>query len=104
MTTAQLIPLRTARDRLIELLHLGEPYPLQDLPLGNQNLMVALNIPAQIEITQSQPDVLYQLYYEEALVGRGQTSGAWLKQGDNGQWLQRTPERTWRPRTRSGGG
>jgi hypothetical protein len=52
---------RDARDRLIDLLGLGETYPLRDVPVRDERLTVAFNQPAQIPIEHSQRGVLYQL-------------------------------------------
>ncbi|MCP4699277.1 MAG: hypothetical protein GY862_20880 [Gammaproteobacteria bacterium] len=61
------IQLRHARDRLIDLLGLGQTYPLQDLAVSEQ-LTVAISTPAKIHIENSQPGVLYQLHDRQALV------------------------------------
>src|SRR6185295_5439231 len=64
------IQVRDARDRLIDLLQFGQTYPLQDLAVRDEQLTVAFNTPAKIPIENSQKDVLYQLYYKQALVKR----------------------------------
>src|SRR5687768_7168314 len=67
MTT---IPVRDARDRLIELLSLGEPYPLRDLGVSDDQLTVPFNTSAKIPIENSQPGVLYQLHDKSKVVER----------------------------------
>jgi hypothetical protein len=64
---------RDARDRLVELLGLGQPYPLRDLAVHDEQLTVAFNTPAKIPIADSQPGVLYQLYFRQAPVSRTET-------------------------------
>lgn len=54
------IPLRDARDRVIDLLGFGRSYPLRDLPLA-RHLTVAPGTPAAITIELSQRDVIYSL-------------------------------------------
>ncbi|MEI6335559.1 MAG: hypothetical protein WCS87_13455 [Methylococcaceae bacterium] len=54
------IPLRDARDRMIDLLGLGNTYPLRDLAIPDIGT-VAYNISARIIIQNSQPQISYQL-------------------------------------------
>ena len=54
------IPLRDARDRLIDLLGLGKTYPLRDLAIADIGT-VAYNMTAKITIRNSQQQVIYQL-------------------------------------------
>ena len=54
------IPLRDARDRVIDLLGFGRSYPLRDLPL-TRHLTVAPGTPATITIDMSQRGVTYGL-------------------------------------------
>lgn len=54
------IPLRAARDRLIDWIGIGQTYPLRDLPVTVTNI-VLYNDPSQIEIGNSQHGVDYQL-------------------------------------------
>lgn len=59
------IPLRDARDRLLEALGIGNPYPLRDLIIPETRLSVPFGDPARIPIPHSQPDVDYTLYDED---------------------------------------
>jgi hypothetical protein len=68
--TSTHIQVRDARDRLIDLLGLGQTYPLQDLAVRDEQLTVAFNTPAKIPIENSQKDVLYQLYHDHKLAMR----------------------------------
>lgn len=62
MTTKQNIQLRDARDRLSELLGLGEPYPLRDLPVPAKGLTVPFGQAVKIPVEYSQRGVSYQLH------------------------------------------
>ncbi len=64
------IKLRDARDRLIDLLAIGQTYPLQDLAVPDDQLTVAYNTAAQVPIEDSQKGVLYQLHDDEQVVER----------------------------------
>ena len=79
------IRLRGARDRLVDLLGLGETYPLQDLPVLAEELIVPLDTTAKIPVDPGQSDVLYELR------DRGQevsSAGAW---GTGGKTILETP-------------
>lgn len=52
---------RDARDRLIDLLQIGETYPLRDLPVPDKGLTVPYNQSARIPIEASQRGVVYEL-------------------------------------------
>jgi hypothetical protein len=54
-------PARGARDRVLDLLGLGDAYPLTDLDVGADSVKVAYGVSAQIPIESSQLDVTYQL-------------------------------------------
>ena len=56
------IQVRDARDRLIEWLGLGEPFPLRDLPVPVAGLTVPFGQPAKIPVELSQPGVTYELH------------------------------------------
>ena len=58
------VRLRNARDRLVQLLDIGVPYPLRDLELVYPS-MVTYNCPTAIQIKDGQSDVLYQLCDED---------------------------------------
>lgn len=61
MTDPRFFQMRDARDRLIDLLHFGETYPLRDLPVRDERLTVPYNQPARIPIESSQRGVVYEL-------------------------------------------
>ena len=56
------IHVRDARDRLIDLLGIGQTYPLRDLAVRDEQLTVAFNTRAKIPLDPSQLGVVYQLY------------------------------------------
>lgn len=51
---------RDARDRVLEVLGIGETFPLRDIPLPS-SLVVPANTPAVIALAYTQPGVIYQL-------------------------------------------
>src|SRR5262245_31434177 len=53
--------LRDARDRIIDLIGLGETYPVRDLPVPDERLTVPFNSPATIKVKDSQKGVTYAL-------------------------------------------
>jgi len=59
------IPLRDARDRVIDLLGFGETYPLRDLPVLDERLTVPFRAKAKLPIALSQKDVRYKLFDRE---------------------------------------
>ena len=61
MSATTQIPLRAARDRVVDLLGLGESCPLQDVPVSADRLTVAINTTAKISIDPGQSDVTYSL-------------------------------------------
>src|SRR4051812_30116942 len=60
-TTALDRQVRGARDRLLDLLLLGETAPLQDVPAKVDPAIVALGGSAVVQVEESQPDVTYEL-------------------------------------------
>jgi hypothetical protein len=56
------IHVRDARDRLIDLLGIGQTYPLRDLAVRDEQLTVAFNTSAKVPIEPSQRGVVYQLH------------------------------------------
>lgn len=54
---------RDSRDRLIDLLRIGETSPIRDLPVQVDRLMTPLNLSAKIPIDETQPDCTYQLWH-----------------------------------------
>jgi hypothetical protein len=56
------IHVRDVRDRLIDLLGIGQTYPLRDLTVRDEQLTVAFNTSAKVPIEPSQMGVLYQLH------------------------------------------
>ncbi|HEY4899326.1 MAG TPA: hypothetical protein VIH91_00775 [Terriglobales bacterium] len=61
MSATTQILLRAARDRVVDLLGLGESNPLQDVPVSADRLTVAINTTAKISIDPGQADVTYSL-------------------------------------------
>ncbi len=57
MSVTTQILLRAARDRVIDLLGLGETYPLQDTAVSADRLTVAFDTSAKINIFPGQTDV-----------------------------------------------
>jgi hypothetical protein len=53
---------RATRDRIIDLLGLGETYPLRDVTVEEDQLTVDFNAPSKFEIEPAQEDVEYALY------------------------------------------
>ena len=70
MTAKTHIPVRDTRDRLTDLLAFGQTYPLRDLPVGEEALIVPYNTSAKIPVQYSQLGVLYQLHFDGSLVTR----------------------------------
>lgn len=69
---------RDARDRLIDLLRIGDTFPLRDLPVLDEGLLVPFGQPAKIPVEHSQRDVTYELRSElgavlAAVQGNGDT-------------------------------
>ncbi len=60
-STETTLRLRAARDRMIDLLGLGETYPIRDLPVPNDRLMVAFDATATIRVQVSEKLVAYGL-------------------------------------------
>jgi hypothetical protein len=56
------IQVRDARDRLIDLLGMGQTYPLRDVAVRDEQLTVAFNTRAKVPIEPSQAGVVYQLH------------------------------------------
>lgn len=56
------LKVRDARDRLIDLLGIGETYPLRDVDVQEEQLTVNFNEPANITIDPGQLGVTYELY------------------------------------------
>lgn len=71
MPIAKHIYARAARDRLIDLLGLGETYPLQDVTVEEEQLTVSFQGPSDFEVEPAQEDVEYLLYENGALVDPG---------------------------------
>jgi len=61
MSATTQILLRAARDRVVDLLGIGETYPLQDVSVSADRLTVAVNMTAKISINPGQSDVTYSL-------------------------------------------
>jgi len=60
-STETVLKLREARDRIIDLLGIGETYPVRDLPVPNDRLTVPFNSSAKIRVEDSEKQVSYTL-------------------------------------------
>jgi hypothetical protein len=60
-STTTVLRLREARNRMLDVLGLGETYPVRDLPVPNERLTVAFNDTAAIKIESSEKSVAYGL-------------------------------------------
>jgi hypothetical protein len=78
--------LRDARDRISELLRIGTPYPLQDLPVPDEQLTVPFNNVAYVPIQFSQRGVFYTLYYDGKPV-KDSSTGEPIEAEGNGEIL-----------------
>ncbi len=84
------VPVRSARDRIIDLLGIGDSYPLTDLNVVADQLKVAFGGTAKIPIENAQAGVTYQLCDP-----KGQSLGDAFKADGNGETLViDTPEVT----------
>ncbi|PTL78101.1 hypothetical protein [Vitiosangium sp. GDMCC 1.1324] len=63
------IRVRSARDRLIDMLGLGETYPVQDVVVQGEQLTVLFNHPSVFDINPGQVDVRYELFEGNVPVG-----------------------------------
>lgn len=61
MSATTQVVLRATRDRLVDLLGIGETYPLQDVAVSADRLTVAITTSAKIGISPGQTDVNYVL-------------------------------------------
>lgn len=68
MPIARHIHARAARDRLLDLLGLGETYPLRDVTVQEEQLTVSFDAPSAFQIEPAQVDVEYELYQNGVLV------------------------------------
>lgn len=66
---ARAIDLRGARDRVIDLLAIGETYPLQDADVRAQSLTVNYDYPVLIDLDPAQIGVRYELHEGSVPVG-----------------------------------
>src|SRR4051812_42853585 len=68
MPIAKHIYARAARDRVIDLLGLGETYPVRDVTVDEEQLTVDFEAPSSFEVEPAQDDVDYALYEHGELV------------------------------------
>lgn len=61
VSSEAVLRLRAARNRMIDRLGLGETYPVRDLPVPNDRLMVPFNGAAEIRVEDSERQVAYAL-------------------------------------------
>src|ERR1700761_9487719 len=78
MSATTQVVLRAARDRLIDLLGIGETYPLQNVAVSADRLTVAITTSAKISISPGQTDVTYVLrdHTEKTVSAETQGTGA----------------------------
>lgn len=75
MSASTQILLRAARDRVVDLLGIGETYPLHDVTVSADRLTVAINTTAKISIFPGQSDVSYTLRDHSNKVVSSETPG-----------------------------
>jgi hypothetical protein len=68
MTNARPIDVRCARDRLIDLLEIGETTPIRDVNVQEAQLTVDVGAPCEIDIDPAQAGVRYELFDGDAAV------------------------------------
>lgn len=68
MSIARPIDVRCARDRLIDLLEIGETTPIRDVDVQEGQLTVNVGAPCEIDIDPAQAGVRYELFDGEAAV------------------------------------
>ena len=88
MNTLDNIPTRSARDRVIDLIGMGDTYPLTDLNVVADQLKVAYGRTAKIPIEHAQAGVVYQLC-DPAGISLGD---AFKAEGKDATLLIETPE------------
>ncbi|MEC4677279.1 MAG: hypothetical protein VST69_00810, partial [Nitrospirota bacterium] len=87
------IPIRDARDRLIDFLGFAQTYPIQDLSILDDQLTVPFNVSAKIPIALSQEDVTYQLDDLEDVPVQSSTGGGIIEAlGTGGTLLLESPQ------------
>lgn len=80
MDPSHALPVRRARDRLIDLLGLGDSYPLTDLPVAAEPPKVTFGDATQVCIAQAQTGVHYQLLGPDGqALGQADGAGAALR-------------------------
>jgi len=75
MSATTQILLRATRDRVIDLLGVGETYPLQDTAVGQDRLTVAFGTSAKVSIFPGQTDVTYTLHDAQDKAASAATAG-----------------------------
>jgi hypothetical protein len=68
MSTARPIDVRCARDRLVDLLEIGETTPIRDVNVQEGQLTVNVGAPCEIDIDPAQAGVRYELFDGDAAV------------------------------------
>lgn len=68
MSIARSIDVRCARDRLVDLLQLGETTPIRDVNVEEAQLTVNVGAPCEIEIDPGEAGVRYELFEGDAAV------------------------------------
>jgi hypothetical protein len=68
MPITRVIDVRCARDRVIDLLEIGETTPIRDVNVSEAQLTVTVGSPCQIEIDPGEAGVRYELFDGDAAV------------------------------------
>ena len=82
--TTSLLQVRAARDRVIDLSGFGQTYPIRELTVRDEGLIVPFNQTAKISIEDSQIDVLYQLHFDQEPVWLTQAGTRWVSKASGG--------------------
>nr|VFK13473.1 MAG: hypothetical protein BECKLPF1236B_GA0070989_10483 [Candidatus Kentron sp. LPFa] len=86
------IDVRDARDRLIDLLGIGETYPLLDLPVRDDQLMVPFDNTASLPIVLSQDGVTYTLHDKNNAPVNRDNGQPFSIEGNSAEALLETPK------------
>ncbi len=82
--TTSLLQVRAARDQVIDLSGFGQTYPIRELTVRDEGLIVPINQTAKIPIEDSQTDVLYQLHFNRSPVQLTQAGTRWISKASGG--------------------
>ena len=79
---------RDSRDRLIELLRIGETSPIRDLPVLVDHLVIPMNVSAKIPIEETQLDSVYKLWHPTDDVAIERDAGVLAEEPGNDATIQ----------------